>query len=189
MIGFFLFVTAILSTTSLTAIEQAAAYFSPYDKVEDKLIDSIAKENRSIRIAIYSLTHRKICDALIDAKQRNVDVEVVVDRASLRARTPIRKMVEAGVPVFVWDPFPNVQPHNRSQGRRSLMHHKFCIFGDETVWTGSFNFTYEASRRHQENVVVLKDGMMVNDFKNQFNRIKLSGCTPFTTYEATHPKK
>jgi phosphatidylserine/phosphatidylglycerophosphate/cardiolipin synthase-like enzyme len=169
---------------SAVQTEHAVAYFSPEDQLEKRLIGMINKERKSVQVAIYSLTHRGIGKALIEAKKRGVFVEVVIDRASIKIRSPIQKMVEAGIPVYVWEPERDHQP----KSHRSLMHNKFCVFGDETVWTGSFNFTYEASRAHQENAVVLRDSALAAAYKGQFHQMKHKSCVPYTSYIATHTR-
>lgn len=166
--------------------DYATVYFSPDDHVEKRLIGFIEQEKQSIQVAIYCMTHRGVANALIEAKKRGVDVEVIVDRFSVKINSPVRKMVEAGIPLYVWDP----DAGNRKKAHRPLMHNKFCVFGEEVVWTGSFNFTYEASRMHQENALVLRDALIASAYKNQFNNIKLRSCVPFHLFVAAHtPKK
>lgn len=146
----------------------------------------IEQEKKSIFVAIYCMTHRAIASALIDARKRGVEVEVLVDRFSVKIKAPLGKMVEAGIPVHVWDP----DAARRKKAHRPLMHNKFCVFGSDVVWTGSFNFTYEASKMHQENVVVIRDRELASIYKNEFMNIKLKSCVPFGSFVAAHyPKK
>lgn len=163
----------------------AAVYFSPEDHLEQRLISQIEQERKSIHACVYTFTHTGIAKALISAKERGVEVEVIVDRASVKVRSPLKKMMEAGIPIYVW----NAETPRKKTARRSLMHHKFCIFGSETVWTGSFNWTGEASRLHQENAVVLKDLGLASAFQQQFYTVKIRSCIPLASYLAAHPKK
>jgi phosphatidylserine/phosphatidylglycerophosphate/cardiolipin synthase-like enzyme len=162
----------------------ATVYFSPEDQLDKRLIEQIEKETKSIHACIYTFTHRNIANALVEAKKRGVDVEVIVDRFSVKIKAPLERLVEAGIPVFVWDPDRN----KRKTAHRPLMHNKFCVFTDK-VWTGSFNFTYEASRIHQENAVVLQEAALVSAYKGQFHTIKLRSCIPLSSYMAMLPKK
>ncbi len=174
-----------LSLPAGLVTEQESVYFSPEDSLEKRLIELIDDENKSIYIAIYCLTHREIGEALIRAKKRGVDVQVIVDKYSVKMRSPLAKMVDAGIFVSVWDS----QSAGHKNKERALMHNKFCVFGSESVWTGSFNFTYRASRVHQENVVVLRNQEIVAEFKKQFSNIKLRGCLPFSSYVTYHAHK
>lgn len=187
MLQFFLLCFSIIlsSLSAATQTQHATVYFSPDDQLEKRLISMIEKEQKSIHVAIYCMTHRGIAGALIDAKKRGVFVEVIVDRFSVKVKAPLQKLADAGILVSVWDP----DPGRRKAAHRPLMHNKFCVFGDETVWTGSFNFTYEASRMHQENVVVLKDPALAAAYKSQFINIKMRSCVPLGSYVAAHPRK
>ncbi len=164
---------------------QTAVYFSPEDHLEKRLIEQIEKEKKSIHACVYAFTHTGIAKALIEARNRGVEVEVIVDRSSVKVRSPLQKLMEAGVAVYVWDS----STPRRKTAQRPLMHNKFCVFGSDKVWTGSFNWTGAASRLHQENVIILKDAALASSFKGQFHTIKLRSCTPLASYVALHPKK
>lgn len=161
------------------------AYFSPEDHVEKRLIDAIHEEKESLYICVYHFTHRGIVTALIDAKKRGVEVEVVVDQFAVKGSSPLHRLNKAGIPVYVWDPYRS----KNKKIRRPVMNHKFCVFGTEKVWTGSFNFTYESARLHQENVLVMEDETLAQGYKNQFHTIKHRSCTPLGSFLASHPNK
>ncbi len=164
---------------------QVTAYFSPDDHLEKQLIEMINKESKTIHVCIYTFTHRDVIAALIAAKKRGVDVEVIVDRFSVKVSAPLYKLTDASIPVSVWDP----DRAKRMKAHRPLMHNKFCVFGNQTVWTGSFNFTYEASRIHQENALVIKNEAVAHAYKNQFYTIKMRQCIPLASFIAAHPNK
>jgi phosphatidylserine/phosphatidylglycerophosphate/cardiolipin synthase-like enzyme len=161
--------------------------FSPQDPVADELIDLIQKETRSIRAAVYCLMHRGISRALIDAHRRGVSVEIIVDPLSVKARSPVERMGDANLPVFVWNPKEETRRTKKGKEvkvKKPLMHDKFCIFGDRLVWTGSFNFTFDAANSNQENVVVLENRAVAARYLEEFERLKKAGCLPLGTYLA-----
>lgn len=169
-------------------------YFSPQDKVDARLIALIETEKEDIRAAVYCLTHRGVIKALMDARKRGVNVELVVDPYTIKARCPLKRMAQAGISIYIWDPKPLtigavVKEKDKEKPRKPLMHNKFCIFGQKTVWTGSFNFTSEASKSNQENVVVLRDQAAARKYLGEFERVKEEGSTPFRTYLANQPAK
>ena len=53
-----------------------SAYFSPDDDVRSVLLYLIAQETKSIRIAMFTFTEKKLAQALIDARARGVEVEI-----------------------------------------------------------------------------------------------------------------
>lgn len=146
-------------------------YFSPKDQLADRLIEMIAQETKSVHIAIYCFTHREIGKALVAAKKRGVDVQMLVDPFSVKTRTPIARMAQEGIPIYVWSP-PQVKDAKGKPLRTPLLHDKFCVFGSKKVWTGSFNFTYEANRAHAENALVIDDPKIAAAFESEFQLLK-----------------
>src|SRR6185503_11529261 len=93
----------------------------------------------------YSFTSRPIAQALIEAKNRGVSVQAVMDKSNESARyTEAVDLVREGIPV-------------RMDGRYAIMHDKFMVIDGVTVETGSFNFTRAAVERNAENLIVLRD--------------------------------
>jgi len=180
-----LFLMVIAAPLSGSAITQhATVYFSPEDHLDKRLIDEIYKETKSVCVCIYTFTHRGVAEALIEAKKRGVDVEIIVDRFSVKIKAQLQKLAAAGISIHVWDP----DRFKRKASHRPLMHNKFCVFGSDKVWTGSFNFTDEASKIHQENALVIQDIALASAYKGQFHTIKLR-CIPLSAYTATKSKK
>ncbi len=182
---FFAFILFLRPLSGALSTDSVTLFFSPEDHLEKRLIDLIEREHKSIHVCVYALTHRDVIAALVAAKKRGVEVEVIVDRFSVKASSPLYKLTEVSIPVAVW----NSDHLRRMKAHRPLMHNKFCIFGNHSIWTGSFNFTYEASKIHQENAVVIHDESVAHAYKNQFYTIKMRSCIPLGTFVATQPKK
>jgi len=163
---------------------ECKVFFSPKDQLADRLIEMIDKEDKSIKVAIYSMTHLGIAKALVAAKERGVAIEVLVDPFSVK-KSPIQRLLEAKIPLFVWD--QGVRMAERK--RRGLMHDKFCIFGDSLVWTGSFNFTNDAHLKHQENAVAIDSREVAQKYLVQFAHMKLYESRPYQEFLALYPKK
>ena len=182
---FFVLVAIAAPLWGSAVTSHATVYFSPEDQLDKRLIEQIEKENKSIHVCVYTFTHRAIVNALIDAKKRGVEVEVIVNRLAVKNKSPLQKLVEAGISVFVWDG----DRSKRKNAHKPLMHNKFCVFGMDKVWTGSFNFTYEASKIHQENALVIQDASLASAYKGQFYTFKHRSCIPLSSYVSMAPKK
>lgn len=161
-----------------TASVTCQVYFSPKDHLSEKLVSLIEEEQTSIHAAIYCLTHRAISKALMEAKKRGVKVEIIIDRFSTRVKSPVGKMEEAGIAVFVFDPV------ERGRDRFPLMHNKFVVFGSGKVWTGSFNFTRAADLWNEENAIVLEDPELAKLYKKHFLAIKRKGVVSYSEFLA-----
>ena len=80
----------------------AQAFFSPDDQVREPLLSLIALEKKGISVAIYTLTDKKIANALIQASRRGIRVECVVDRSYGTDRySKVDQLANAAIPVWV----------------------------------------------------------------------------------------
>ncbi|HJZ24584.1 MAG TPA: phospholipase D-like domain-containing protein [Candidatus Babeliales bacterium] len=158
-------------------------FFTPDQQVTERLIELIDDEQEKIDIAIYSLSHKEITEALIRAKERGVDITILIDHGDHK------KLAHAGVSIYSFDPAKynagiekegstnkeNMYDHRSHQN--ILMHNKFCIFyknkdNKKLVWTGSMNFTYSSTYTAQNNVIILNDSHAITKFEKQFNLMK-----------------
>jgi len=165
------------------------AYFSPEDHLDQKLIELIDGEKKSIRAAIYCFTSRDISEALIRAKKRGVQLEVIADPFSFRPRCQIGKISRLGGKVFLFDA-------KKVEGKKNqdvIMHHKFCLFGENQegkslVWTGSFNFTLSAAHYNRENAIILADPSIYERYSQEFERLKKISCKSYKEFLAAQKK-
>jgi len=78
--------------------------FAPYDKPATKLIEFIAQARKTIQAAVYMITDKEIVQALIDAKKRGIDVQIVTDQISIGKYGKADLMAENNIPVYILDP-------------------------------------------------------------------------------------
>ncbi len=181
---------ALLVCQSLVAREPIVDYqvlFSPRDHLAEELISMIEKERKSVKIAVYSLTHRGVVKALSEAQKRGVAIEVIVDPYSLRSKSVLKQIGSSSFPLYVWSPadqFRQLKNGRKLKKKKALMHDKFCVLGEDRVWTGSFNFTLDANSVHQENALVVENRDVASSYLAEFERLKKDGCVPFEEYIA-----
>lgn len=123
----------------------AQAGYSPEGSARELVLSVINAAQHEIRVLSYSFTAFDIADALIKAKQRGVDVKMVLDYRGNKdkfSQAAIRRVSSAGIPLKLDDAF-------------SIQHDKTIIVDGDTVETGSFNFTSSAEKRNSENAVVI----------------------------------
>jgi phosphatidylserine/phosphatidylglycerophosphate/cardiolipin synthase-like enzyme len=130
-------------------------------------------------------TDKRIAEALGGAKEkRGLDVQVVVDKISVESRSSkINFLREKGVEVFVFNP----QTKGKEMFRRK-MHHKFALFDDDCVCSGSYNFTRQADKRNIENMNLLYDANACKQYEEEFNGLKKT-CKKIKTVEEKSEKK
>jgi len=123
--------------------------FTPGDDAAGLIVRAIDGARSQILVQAFSFTHAGIAGALIRAKRRSVDVQVVADpeQIDLIEHNVIPQLVEAGVPVF-------------TDAAHAAAHNKVMVIdaGAEApvLITGSFNFTHAAQFRNAENLLVFR---------------------------------
>lgn len=138
-----------LPSRTLPAQGEIEVAFTPGDAADRMIVEAIGRSQRSLRVQAYSLTHRRIADALIAAHRRGVDVRVIIDRGQAlgHGRRIADHLARAGVNVML-------------DGVHEATHGKYMVIDTGTdqcaVITGSFNFTYSAQHRNAENVLVMR---------------------------------
>ena len=117
-------------------------YFSPGYDCKDAIINQLKKAQDTIRICVFTISDNDITDAIISAHRRGVTVTVITDNDKVNDKgSDIEGIYKSGIEV-------------RTDHGPSHMHHKFAIFDDERLITGSFNWTRSATKYNQENVIL-----------------------------------
>lgn len=131
------------------------AGFSPEGSALQLVLNTIDTAQESIRLMGYSFTSPEVSRSLIKAKQRGVDVKVVLDWKANNAKgsagaAAMNFLVNAGIPV-------------RTVSQFKIMHDKVIITDGRNVETGSFNFSRAAVRSNSENALVIRDYPVLAD--------------------------
>lgn len=134
---------------TLNAQGQIQVAFTPGDDAGAMIVQAIAQARRQVLVQTFSFTHKAIAQALIDARRRGIDVQVLADpdQAEKIRTSLIDHLAANGVPVWF-------------DGQHTSAHNKVMILDvglpSAAVITGSFNFTQAAQYRNAENVLLLR---------------------------------
>jgi cardiolipin hydrolase len=138
-------------------------YFSDRDRVADRLIAAINHTQKTLDVAVYSITQPDIVAAIEAAHQRGVKVRVVSDEEQAQeSHSEVAYLRSQGISVRLSKGF---------KGRRSLMHNKFAVFDAKRVETGSFNWTTSANSYNYENAIFISDPEVAGRFENEFQHL------------------
>ena len=129
------------------------------EKSDTKLIDIIGGIQESLDIAIFCFNDKRILNAVLQAKRRNINVRIITDR--MMAITPIqffnlRKLKKAGIPI-------------KKNAHRGFMHLKLTIADQKIVTAASANFTKSSQVKNDEFFMVITDDKIAKDYTDQFN--------------------
>ncbi|WMC18856.1 MAG: phospholipase D family protein [Enterobacteriaceae bacterium PSpicST2] len=132
--------------------------FSPGDTAKNIILKSINNSKTSIDIAAYSFTNKIIAKLLIKAYNRGVKIRIVADKKSNTGKYTIVKYLKK---------------HNikiKLNNKYLIMHNKFMIIDNNSIETGSFNYTKNAIYKNAENVILIKNKFnIIKIYKKEFN--------------------
>ena len=128
---------------TLTDGMQVFTYFSPGSDTISPLLREINSAEKSIHFMAFSFTHDRLGNAMRDRFKSGVDVRGVFEARQVDQYSEYKKLATAGLPVV-------------KDGNSGAMHHKVIVVDEETVITGSYNFSKNAEERNNENLLIIK---------------------------------
>jgi phosphatidylserine/phosphatidylglycerophosphate/cardiolipin synthase-like enzyme len=135
------------------------AYFSPENDVERILLNRVRKARHSVHFMAYSFTSNPLGEEMIMLHRKGIIVKGVMEKSGSDSRdSEYVKMKIEGLPV-------------KLDSNRHAMHHKVIIIDEETVITGSYNFSKNASRNNDENVLVIENRDIAAEYMKEFHRL------------------
>ena len=156
VISFMIFILLTFCTTS-NAINltlnntPAQVYFSPKGGCTDAIVREIDNATMEVLVQAYSFTSAPIAKALVNAKKRAVNVEVIVDKTQ-------RKEPKKGGASYTSATFlANMKIPTYVDDAHAIAHNKIIIIDKQIVITGSFNFSKNAEENNAENLLIIRN--------------------------------
>lgn len=133
-------------------------FFSPHGGCTDAIVKVLNQAKNSVLIQAYSFTSAPIAKAVVDAHQRGVKVQVVLDKSQRTEKYSSADFVaHAGITVSIDD-------------KHKIAHNKIMIIDGSTVITGSFNFTKAAEEGNAENLLIIRDTDLAAKYTENWNK-------------------
>lgn len=123
----------------------------------NQLLSLVRKAERSIKVAMFTWTHPDLTRAIIEAHNRGVKVEVVIDHGQGLgvSEKSVDELSRAGV--------------NVALSRSEMLHHKLAYIDDQLLVVGSANWTRAAFSKNEECFLVIHD--LNEEQKNKMNSL------------------
>lgn len=134
-------------------------YFAPEDKVAEKIIPRLKQAAHTIDFMAFSFTDDDLGQVILDRAKAGVKVRGVFEKTGSETQySEFGKMRNVGLDVW-------------QDGNAYLMHHKVFIVDAKTVIFGSFNFSQNAEEENDENLLVVDDPSLAQQFQAEFGRV------------------
>lgn len=147
-------------------------YFFPNQANEVHVVNMLRTCKVSLDVAIFTLTNDRIFAAIEEAHNRGVKVRVIADDECCKMfGSDVGRLAAIGVPVKTDN---EVKFH---------MHHKFAVLDNSVVVTGSFNWTVQAVKNNQENILFFECKEIAQQYTEEYNRLWNSFVIEITYFD------
>jgi len=134
-----------------------SVYFSPADGIiSNVLVPIINSAKKYIYIPAFLITDNRLAQTLIAARQRGVDIKIVVDATNAKNNYSKHKLLrQNGIQV-------------KTENYAGKLHSKSMIIDDKYTIIGSMNFSSSGDKKNDENIIVIKDSNITKFYKTFF---------------------
>jgi|GEM_PF-546962 len=131
---------------------ETSVCFTPNKQCQMQIISEINKAKDSIFVQAYSFTDRDIAQALVEAAKKGVKVQVLLDKSNRNDKRSAKNLIiQHNLPL-------------RFDSPPGIAHNKIIIIDNQTVISGSYNFSAAAYTRNTENLLVLNSPELAKEY-------------------------
>jgi phosphatidylserine/phosphatidylglycerophosphate/cardiolipin synthase-like enzyme len=140
---------------------EVESYFSPTDRTTSHIIAEIDRAQHSVAFCLLTLTRSDMRVSLTGRKAAGLSVRGALDN-NTDTGTQYAALVSGGVDVRL------------KSGTSGLLHHKYAVIDAENpAWnpvtlTGSHNWSNSAETSNNENLVIIRDHLVANQYLQEF---------------------
>src|SRR6266545_297052 len=135
-------------------------YFSPDDGVLSALVPLLNSAQESIYFLAFSFTSNELGDIVREKAKAGLTVEGVMESQQVASNQGTE-----------YDPFKQAGMMVRKDGNEGLMHHKVFVIDGKIVAFGSYNFSKSAEENNDENLIIVYDEAIAQQFIQEFTRV------------------
>ncbi len=147
------------SLLQTSASPQSRVFFSPGEDCRNAIIQQMNLSRRHLKICVFTISDDDIARAIINAHRKGVSVRIITDNEkSFDHGSDIRRFAGAGIAV-------------KMDVSKNHMHHKFMIADNQSLITGSYNWTLSAARFNHENVLLTKEASVITSYSDGFDQL------------------
>jgi len=135
-------------------------FFSPDDGVLNALVPLLNSAEQSIHFLAFSFTSNELGDIVRAKAEAGLTVAGVMDEGQISSNQGTE-----------FDPFQQAELDVLIDGIDGQMHHKVFVIDEKIVALGSYNFSRSAEERNDENLLIIYDADIAEQFMEEFQRV------------------
>jgi phosphatidylserine/phosphatidylglycerophosphate/cardiolipin synthase-like enzyme len=154
-----LLIPTICSANTFASDSSYQVCFTPSQNCTAQIVKAIKNAQKTILVQAYSFTSRPIIRALVKEKYQGINIKILLDKSLITDADQY------------YSPIPYFQKHNiwmRIDYLPDIAHNKVIIIDNNTLITGSFNFTKSAQKYNAENVLIIHDKRLVQKYTDNW---------------------
>lgn len=142
--------------------------FSPNGGTQQAILDKLQAAKESIRLTAFTFTDTAMADVLKAQARARITVQGIFESRNNGANgAEYEDLKRAGLDVL-------------EDGNCYILHSKTMVIDDRYVVMGSYNYTANAENSNDENVLIIDDPKLANEYNTEFKRLY---------QQAQHPTK
>ena len=135
-------------------------FFSPDDGVANQIATLLSNAQESIHFLAFSFTSNDLGGIVRAKAEEGLDVHGVMDEEQINSNQGTE-----------FDPFRQADLDVLIDGIPGQMHHKVFIIDGKIVVLGSYNFSQSAETRNDENILVVYNEDIAQQYLQEFQRV------------------
>jgi len=135
-------------------------FFSPDDGALSQIASVLNGAEESIHFLTFSFTTNELGDIVREKAEAGLTVRGVMDEEQVSSNQGTE-----------YDPFKQAELDVRIDGIEGQMHHKVFIVDESIVIVGSYNFSRAAEERNDENLLIIYNEAIAQQFMLEFQRV------------------
>lgn len=134
-------------------IKTEECYFS---NIESKLINELLVAQSDVKVAQYFITNPNLLSILSYKANQGICVSLLFDfnKRNILNLLKYSCILDFGVKVFI-------------PKKSKTIHHKFCVIDNNTIITGSYNWS-KSSKRNEENIILSRNKKIIHKYEKEF---------------------
>ena len=142
-----------------------SVYFSPYDYPSKYMIKEIKTAKKNLYFMVFAFSSKNIFYAFKDRYYKKIKIKGIFD--NLFKYTSIKNTWNFNP----YNEFKKLKISVKYDDENAKVHHKLIIIDQNKVITGSFNFSKNADRNNNENIVIIENKNLNKSYRNRFFKL------------------
>ncbi len=141
-------------------------YFAPEDNVSEKIVSAVSKSQTSIHFLAFSFTDDSVGQEMLNRQSNGVSVSGVFEsRGANTDSSQCETLLRSGADI-------------RLDGNPYTLHEKVIIIDGKTVIFGSYNFSANADKSNDENLLIIENPEFAQRFESEFQARLAESISP-----------